>query len=72
MKLKASKIEKMSVQEIQEQLNEAREELMKLRFQQATGEISDPSQIRLTRRTIARLTTFLTARTRMETTEGEK
>ena len=36
-------------------MNDAREELMKLRFQQATGELTDYTRLRYTRRDIARL-----------------
>lgn len=71
MKIKVSKIRNMTAEEIQQQINEAREELMKLRFQQATGELSDHTQIRTTRRSIARLTTILNERIRQEMMEGE-
>ena len=39
--------------------NDAREELMNLRFQQATGELTDFTRLRHTRRQIARLMTIL-------------
>ncbi len=71
MQLKTSEIRAMSLPEIQARLSDAREELMKLRFQQATGELTDTSQIRKTRRTIARLLTILNERERTEQMEGE-
>ncbi len=71
MKLKASEIREMSTPEIQARLSDAREELMKLRFRQATGELTDTSQLRQTRRTIARLLTILAERERQGQMEGE-
>jgi large subunit ribosomal protein L29 len=62
MKMTMSQIRDLTEKEIQDRLNEAKEELMKLRFQQSTGELTDHSQIRLTRRTIARLATILNQR----------
>lgn len=71
MNLKTSGIRAMSVDEIQARLDDARHELMIMRFQQATGELTDTSQIKLTRRTIARLLTILNERARSEQMEGE-
>jgi large subunit ribosomal protein L29 len=72
MKMDATQIRNLTTQEIQERLNEAREELMKLRFRLATGELTDHSQMKVTRRTIARLTTILNERMRLQELEGEK
>ncbi|RMF44189.1 MAG: 50S ribosomal protein L29 [Anaerolineae bacterium] len=69
--MKAAEIREMSTPEIQARLNDAREELMKLRFQQATGELTDTSQMKQTRRTIARLLTILAERERQAQMEGE-
>ena len=41
-----------------------REELMKLRFQQVTGQLTDTSRLRLLRRDIARMETILNERSR--------
>ncbi len=41
-------IQTLAVGEIQARLNDAREELMKLRFQQATGELTDFNRLRQT------------------------
>ncbi|NPA05823.1 MAG: 50S ribosomal protein L29 [Chloroflexi bacterium] len=60
--MKASEIRKLSTEEIIEKLDEAREQLMRLRFQQVTGELVDTSQFRKTRRLIARLMTILRER----------
>ena len=60
--MKAAEIRDLSVEQIQAKLNDAREELMKLRFQQATGELQDTSRLRSVRRDVARLATVLTER----------
>lgn len=52
--------------EIHSRLNDAREELMKLRFQQATGELTDFTRLSQTRRLIARLLTALNERAARE------
>lgn len=59
-------IRDLSTEEIRSRLSDAREELMKLRFQQASGELSDTSRLGITRRQVARLTTILTERERQE------
>lgn len=64
--MKSSEIRKMSADEILTELDSAREELMKLRFQTATGELTDFNRLRVTRRNIARLITILNERDRDE------
>lgn len=59
-------IQTLAVGEIQARLNDAREELMKLRFQQATGELTDFTRLSQTRRMIARLLTALNERAARE------
>jgi large subunit ribosomal protein L29 len=60
----------LTTDELRSRLNDAREELMKLRFQQATGELTDHTRLRYTRRSIARLITLINERERT-VTEGE-
>lgn len=55
----AAEIRDMDIEGIQEELDDARESLMRLRFQLTTGELTDHTQIRFTRRKIARLLTIL-------------
>jgi len=62
----ASEIRNLSTDEILTELDDAREELMKLRFQTATGELTDFNRLRITRRNIARLITVLSERNREE------
>ena len=69
--MKASEINALSTQEIQTRLNDAREELMRLRFQMAMGGLTDFTRLRYTRRNIARLMTILGQRERAERQEGE-
>ena len=49
----------MTMQDLQTRLRDARQEYMNLRFQQATGELTDYTRLRHTRRLIARLLTIL-------------
>lgn len=60
--MKANEIRDMKTEDIQEQVKTKKEELFGLRFQQATGQLEDTSQIRKTRKTIARMLTELRAR----------
>jgi large subunit ribosomal protein L29 len=62
MSEKNKKLRDASVDELEKQLNDAREELMNLRFRQATGELTDFTRLRQTRRQIARLITILDER----------
>jgi large subunit ribosomal protein L29 len=70
--MKTSEIRDLTTDVLQKRLNDAREELMKLRFQQATGELTDHTRLRHTRRIVARYLTILNERQRAEKTEGEK
>jgi large subunit ribosomal protein L29 len=62
MSAKTSKLWEMAPHELEKQLHDAQEELMNLRFQQATGELTDHTRLRQTRRQIARLQTILRQR----------
>lgn len=57
--MKSVDIRKLSVDEIKAKITDTRDELMKLRFQQVTGQLTDPNRLRLVRRDIARLETIL-------------
>jgi large subunit ribosomal protein L29 len=69
--MKAGEIRDLSTDVIQSRLIDAREELMRLRFQQATGELTDYTRVRKVRRNIARFETILNERERADR-EGEK
>ena len=68
MAKKEKDLRSLTDDQLHKELNDAREELMKLRFQQATGELTDHSRLSITRRQIARILTLISERT---TTEGE-
>ena len=57
--MKVEEMRALSTDAVVAQVNDAKEELMRLRFQQATGELTDYSRLRITRRKIARLYTIL-------------
>lgn len=61
---KPEELHSLTSDDLKTRLNDAREELMKLRFQQATGELTDYTRLRQTRRQIARLLTILSERER--------
>ncbi|MDY6867624.1 MAG: 50S ribosomal protein L29 [Chloroflexota bacterium] len=67
--MKAAEIRKMSDAEIEEQLTESRHELLNLRFQSITGQLTDTGIIRATRRDIARMETILRERQLAEMAE---
>jgi len=69
--MKADEIRALSTDELRSQIDEAREEMMNLRFQQATGELVDFTRLRFTRRLIARLLTILNEREEETALEGE-
>ncbi|OGO32083.1 MAG: 50S ribosomal protein L29 [Chloroflexi bacterium RBG_16_54_11] len=62
--MKIHEVRALSTEAIEAQLNDTKEELMKLRFQLSSGELSDFTRLRQTRRVIARLTTVLNERLR--------
>jgi len=58
--MKAKEIRALSANEILAKIADTREELMKLRFQQVTGQLTDTSRLRALRRDVARMETILT------------
>ena len=67
---KTSDLRNLKSGEIESKLSDAREELMKLRFQAVTGQLTDSSRLRVLRREIARMQTILREQAAAET-EGE-
>ena len=60
--MKAMKVEdvrKLAAEEIRTKITDSRDEMMKLRFQQVTGQLTDSSRLRILRRDIALLETIL-------------
>jgi large subunit ribosomal protein L29 len=62
--MKIREVRALSTEAIEAQINDTKEELMKLRFQLSSGELTDFTRLRQTRRTIARLTSVLNERLR--------
>jgi large subunit ribosomal protein L29 len=65
-----TEIRDLSVDELNSRLSDTREEYMNLRFQLSSGELTDFTRLRHTRRMIARLLTALTERERTSGKEG--
>jgi large subunit ribosomal protein L29 len=57
--VKPRELRTLTRDELEQRLREAREELFNLRFQQKTGQLSNPLRIREVRKDIARLMTLL-------------
>jgi large subunit ribosomal protein L29 len=68
MAKKEKDLRSLTTDQLEKEINDTREELMNLRFQMSTGELTDFTRLRITRRQVARLMTLLNER---ETTEGE-
>jgi large subunit ribosomal protein L29 len=69
--MKTSEIRALSIGELNSKLSDSREELMKLRFQQVTGQLTDTSRLRILRREIARIETVIAEQSRAAEQEGE-
>ena len=69
--VKPSELRNLKSGEIETKLTDAQEELMKLRFQQVTGQLTDTSHLRILKREIARMQTILHEQTVAESAEGE-
>ena len=68
--MKPSEIRLLSKEEIQNKLDDARQELMNLRFQMVTGQLTDTSRLKESRRLIARFETILRELELEENEEG--
>ncbi len=62
--MKTKELRQKSIEELNSTEAELKEQLFKLRFQKATGQIQNPSKIRMVRRDIARVETILAERLR--------
>ena len=67
----ANEIREMSIDAIEEELEDSREELMRLRFQRASGELTDFNLLSATRQKIARILTVLKEKNSSEDAEVE-
>lgn len=69
--MKTVEIRAMPLEQIRSKISDSREELMKLRFQQVTGQLTDSSRLRWLRRDIARMETILNQGLRQAAQEGK-
>jgi len=69
--VKSSTLRNMKPGEIETKLTDAREELMKLRFQQVTGQLTDSSRLQILKRDVARMMTILREQAKAVTVEGK-
>ena len=60
--MKATELTKMSEAELESKLKELKEELFNLRFQLATGQLSNPQRIGECKKDVARVKTLLCER----------
>ncbi|MDQ2659706.1 MAG: 50S ribosomal protein L29 [Verrucomicrobiota bacterium] len=67
--MKFKEIQEMSSEELQTKKREIRQESLHLRLQQQSGQLEQPSRLRLLRRQVAQLETVLSQRTQ---TAGKK
>lgn len=70
--MKTAEVRLLSTQEIITKLENSRQELMNLRFQIITGQLTDTSRLKQTRREISRFATILRQRELAEEQEGAK
>jgi large subunit ribosomal protein L29 len=70
--MKVQEIREMQVEQLRSKLSDTREELMKLRFQQVTGQLTDSSRLRILRRDIARMETILNQSLQSAAAKGEE
>ena len=60
--MKTKEIRELTTEEINKKIAESKEELLKLRFKQATGSLENPARINELRKFVARLKTVLRER----------
>lgn len=60
--MKIEEIRKLTTEELQTKIKEAKEELFNLRFQQATGSLEKPARLRELRKQVAKMKTIIRER----------
>lgn len=68
---KASELRGLTVQELQQQLEERREDVFQLRIQNATHQLENYAQLSANRREVARIMTVLTEKVRADDETGK-
>ncbi|TDU63045.1 large subunit ribosomal protein L29 [Prosthecobacter fusiformis] len=62
--MKIQELRELSVDELNARRRELRQEMLNLRMQQQSGQLENPSRIKVLRREVARIETVVTDRTR--------
>ena len=57
--MKASEIREMNIGEMQQKVNDLKEELFNLRFQHEIGQLENPNKMKQTKRDIAQVKTII-------------
>jgi len=70
--MKTSEIRLLATEELKTKLGDARNELMNLRFQIVTGQLTDTSRLKVVRRQVAVYETIIRERELGKVTEGAK
>ena len=70
--MKITEVRKLVAEEIRTKLADSRDELMKLRFQQVSGQLTDASRLNILRKDVARMETILAEMLRNAAVEGAK
>ena len=68
--MKVADVRKLATEEIRVKITDSRDEMMKLRFQQVSGQLTDSSRLRTLRRDIALMETILHESERAAAVEG--
>ncbi|MEG0283706.1 MAG: 50S ribosomal protein L29 [Erysipelotrichales bacterium] len=58
--MRIEEIRELSIEELNDKVLELKKELFDMRFQQATGQLEQPSELSKTKKTIARIKTVIT------------
>ncbi|MEN3942703.1 50S ribosomal protein L29 [Prosthecobacter sp. SYSU 5D2] len=61
--MKIKELRELSVDELNARRRELRQEMLNLRMQQQSGQLENPSRIKVLRREVARIETIITDRT---------
>jgi len=70
--MKISEMRALSVEELKTKMADARQELMNLRFQVVSGQLTDTSRLPVVRKEIARIQTIINERVETTVQEGDK
>lgn len=70
--MKINELRALSIEELKTKMTDARHELMNLRFQVVSGQLTDTSRLPVVRKEIARIQTIINERVETTVQEGEK